>query len=120
MEWATDNSNRNNSNERKAPTHLRSPTICRSPLKGPATISSPRALCANAGHSCQEADVKRAMRELVASLKLVAPAFTSLQQMRDEQQSSMGAVTRACIDAQVEVLTKLSDRLTLHETRLER
>ena len=45
--------------------------------------------------------MKRAMRELVACLKQVGPAFKSLQQMRDVQQSSMGAVKRA-YEAQVE------------------
>ena len=69
--------------------------FCCSPLNGPATTSSFRALCANAGHSITEAGVKRAMRELVACLEQVGPAFKSLQQMRDKQQSSMGAVTRA-------------------------
>ena len=45
--------------------------------------------------------MKRAMRELVACLKQVGPAFKSLQQMGDEQQSSMGAVKRV-YEAQVE------------------
>ena len=64
--------------------------------------------------------MKREMRELVASLKVVFPAFKWLQQMREEQQSSMGAVTRAYMEAQVDVFTKLNNRLSFHETRLER